>query len=128
MSKSGSCVESKSCKESGLQSLDAPLILKPLSSISDPDNAWIRGLVIEIGRSDHHRFQGGGTAVPNASDILFDCCQVKSISLRKRYHSRFRHSLSRASSPPRFIAPLNGSPLGRVSSPTPIISAKVETF
>ena len=128
MSKSSSYVVSISFRESGLQPLEAPLILKPLSCISDPANSLMRGLVIEIGRSDHHKFQGGGTAVPKASDIIFDCCQVKSISLRKRYHSRFRHSLSRASSPPRFIAPLNGNPLGRVSSPTPIIFAKVETF
>ena len=64
------------------------------------------------GRSDHHRFQGGGIAVPNSSVIPIACSQDSSRFLSLQFQSLFRVCRSYLGSPPLVIAPLNGSPSG----------------
>ncbi len=53
---------------------------------------------------------------------------MRSISLRKTYQSLRRQLLSRSLSPPLFIAPLKGTPGGRLPLSRPSISANFSTF
>ena len=128
LSNSGSKVRSESNEGSESHPSQAPKILRPSSLTVEPINDPISGLTIERGRSDHHRFQGGGTAVPNISPIFLDWDQFNSRSLTKMYQDLFRQSLSSGFSPPLEIAPLKGSPSGSSVGLRPIIPANSETL
>ena len=83
------------------------------SSILESPIICINGAIYVIGKSDHQRFHGGGIAVPNSFDTRFICSQSNSNFLRNVIQFLFLHFLSLGSSPPLFIAPLKGNPIGK---------------
>ena len=90
-------------------------------SMDEPTSASMTVGANDIGMSDHHRFQGGGTAAPYSRFMARADSHFISKSRRYRDHSRRRQLRSRELSPPRSIAPLNGSPGGSSDLSTPSI-------
>jgi hypothetical protein len=86
---------------------DMPMSCAP-SSMEEPTSASMTVGANDIGMSDHHKFHGGGTAVPYSRFMARADSHSTSMSRRYRNQFRWRQLRSSALSPPRSMAPLKG--------------------